>query len=40
VEDEEIFRNSAYRLLEGLGYAVVCANDGAQAVEVFKNMMS
>ena len=35
VDDEEVFRNSARRLLEGLGYPVQIARDGVEAVQVF-----
>ncbi|MFH2010247.1 MAG: response regulator, partial [bacterium] len=35
VDDEEVFRNSARRLLEGLGYPVKTARDGIEAVQVF-----
>jgi signal transduction histidine kinase/CheY-like chemotaxis protein len=37
VDDEEIFRNSARRLLEGLGYGVLCAADGPQAIELLRS---
>ena len=35
VDDEEVFRNSARRLLEGLGYPVQVARDGIEAIQVF-----
>jgi CheY-like chemotaxis protein len=35
VDDEEVFLNSARRLLEGLGYFVVTAKDGGEAVHHF-----
>jgi two-component system, cell cycle sensor histidine kinase and response regulator CckA len=37
VEDEEIFRNSARRLLEGMGFGVLCAVDGVEAIKVFQS---
>jgi len=35
VDDEEVFRNSTRRLLEGLGYPVKTARDGIEAIQVF-----
>jgi signal transduction histidine kinase/CheY-like chemotaxis protein len=36
VEDEEILRNGTRRLLEGVGFTVLCAGDGEQAVSLFR----
>jgi two-component system, cell cycle sensor histidine kinase and response regulator CckA len=36
VEDEPLFRQSARRLLENQGHGVLCASDGVEAVELFK----
>jgi PAS domain S-box-containing protein len=35
-EDEEALRNLARLILEGLGYTVLLANDGKQAVEIYE----
>jgi hypothetical protein len=35
-DDEEIFRNSARRLLEAIGFTVLSAIDGFEAIETFK----
>lgn len=35
VEDEEVLRNSTRRLLESMGYGVVSAGDGVEAVDIF-----
>jgi CheY-like chemotaxis protein len=36
VDDEEVFLKSARRLLEGLGYTVLTACDGVEAVQLFE----
>ncbi len=35
IDDEDLFRISARRILEKLGYTVMCANNGQEAVELF-----
>lgn len=37
VDDEELIRVVVKKMIEQLGYNVILANDGGQAVEVFKN---
>ena len=37
VDDEDLFRISAKRILEKLGYSVMCACNGQEAVEIFEN---
>jgi PAS domain S-box-containing protein len=37
VDDEEVIRDTVQKMLESLGYAVVCKNDGKEAVDFFKS---
>ncbi len=39
VDDEDIVREAAVEMLEGLGYQVLTAEDGKQGVEIFKQHM-
>ncbi|MBN2527662.1 MAG: response regulator [Deltaproteobacteria bacterium] len=38
IDDEDLFRISAKRILEKLGYQVLCAQNGLEAVELFSHM--
>ena len=40
VDDEEVMRRTASNILQKLGYTVITANDGEEAVEVFKEQSS
>ncbi len=40
VEDEEILRELAVQVLEGLGYRIVTAEDGAQAIAILRGGMA
>jgi PAS domain S-box-containing protein len=40
VDDEELMRSTAQRILERCGYTVICANDGLEGVEIFKERHS
>ncbi len=37
VDDEEIVRNIGKLMIEGLGYKVICAHDGPQAIELYRD---
>jgi CheY-like chemotaxis protein len=35
VDDEEVIRNTVGKMLQSLGYSVVCKKDGAQAIDLY-----